>query len=52
MRVAIDGQGYASATEAFVSGNRLAAMRGAAAVAHENYGAAVATNLRMWEQVR
>ena len=30
----------------------LAAMRGAADVAHGNYGGAVATNLRMWEQVR
>ena len=30
----------------------LAAMRGAADVAHGNYGDAVATNLRMWEQVR
>lgn len=30
----------------------LAAMRGAADVAHGNYGAAIATNLRMWEQVR
>ena len=30
----------------------LAAMRGAADVAHGNYGGAVATNLRMWEQIR
>lgn len=30
----------------------LAAMRGAADVAHGNYDEAAATNLRMWEQVR
>jgi WXG100 family type VII secretion target len=30
----------------------LAAMRSAADVAHANYGDAVATNLRMWEQLR
>jgi WXG100 family type VII secretion target len=30
----------------------LTAMRAAADVAHGNYGDAVATNLRMWEQVR
>ena len=30
----------------------LATMRAAARAAHGNYSAAVATNLRMWEQVR
>ncbi|GAW49853.1 MULTISPECIES: WXG100 family type VII secretion target [unclassified Nocardioides] len=30
----------------------LASMRAAADLAHGNYGDAVATNLRMWEQVR